>query len=108
MLYIINALPGPALAGREGRFRPASDSEARAILAGGGWESAVGHEATAQALSAWAGLDVPFARRTLVLQPGDVLLVAALQGGRLEEGRVLSRAEVEARGWAWLLVEVEG
>lgn len=108
MVYLINALPGAALSGRTGQFRPASDEEARAIIADGGWESAVGHEATAQALSTWAGVEIAFARRTLVLQPGDRLLVAALKGVRLEEGRILSLAEVEARGWAWLLVEVEG
>lgn len=107
-VYITNALPGPALSGHRGNFRPASAEEALAVVHGGGWTSAVGHESTAQALSAWAGVEVPFARVTLTLAAGDRMLVAALRGPRLAEGQILSKEEVEARGFDFLVVEIEG
>jgi hypothetical protein len=44
------------------------------------YQSAVGHADTA------AALGVPANRISVALQPGDVLLVAQLQGGRLPEG----------------------
>lgn len=106
VLYILNALPGGAISGHRGVFRPASADEALAVLRAGGWTSAVGHESTAQALSAWAGVTVPFARVTVTLAKGDVLLVAALRGPRLAEGQVLTREEVEGRGFDFLLVEI--
>lgn len=107
-LFLMNALPGSALAGHSGRFRTLSDSEAQSIIDGGGWESAVGHEGTAAALSEWARLEVPFRRVTISLRKGDRLLVAALRGPRLEEGRILSRKEVLERGFEFLLVEIDG
>lgn len=105
MTYLLNALPGGALIGRTGTFRTITDAQAREILAGE-WESAVGHESTALALSAWADIDIPFARRTITVYPGDRLLVAALRGPRLYEGEFLSLEEVKSRGWEWLLVEI--
>ncbi|MFN7610781.1 MAG: hypothetical protein ACK5QX_07580 [bacterium] len=45
-----------------------------------GCESIVGHADTAQVLG------VPFNRASVILQRGDVMYVAQLQGGRLPEG----------------------
>ena len=60
--------------------------------------SCVGHADTA------AVLGVALARISVTLQPGDVLFVAQLQGGRLPEG---STTLPEGFGFDWIRVEVE-
>ena len=52
----------------------------RPVLAGLEWTSCVGHADTA------AVLEVPMARVTVRLAPGDTLFVAQLVGARLPEG----------------------
>lgn len=107
MKYILNSVPASALIGKSGRFRPVTSDEALSFIADGGWVSAVGHDSTAQALSAWAGRTIPYNRISISLSHGDVLLVAALRGGRLAEGQVLGIEEINTRGFDFLLVEVE-
>jgi len=48
--------------------------------------SAVGHADTAQVVSDLLGVEVPYQRISLHLEPGDLLVVAQLIGGRLPEG----------------------
>jgi hypothetical protein len=62
-----------------------------------GLVSCVGHADTA------AVLGVPMARISVTLQPGDVLYVAQLRGGRLPEGCVTLP---EGFGFDWIRVEV--
>lgn len=50
------------------------------------WTSVVGHADTANVISAQLGMDVAHNRANAHLQPGDVVFVAQLQGGRLPEG----------------------
>lgn len=50
------------------------------------WVSVVGHADTATIMSAQLGRDVAHNRANAHLQPGDVVFVAQLQGGRLPEG----------------------
>jgi hypothetical protein len=59
--------------------------------------SCVGHVDTA------AVLGVPMARVSVTLQPGDVLYVAQLRGGRLPEGAMTLP---EGFGFDWVRVEV--
>ena len=61
--------------------------------------SCVGHADTA------AVLGVPMARISVTLQPGDVLYVAQLRGGRLPEG---ATTLPEGFGFDWVRVEVGG
>jgi hypothetical protein len=62
-----------------------------------GLVSCVGHADTA------AVLGVPMARISVTLQPGDVLYVAQLRGGRLPEG---ATTLPEGFGFDWVRVEV--
>ena len=74
------------------RVRPLSLEEAKNLLKGG-FESAVGHPATAQVMTALLGVEVPPNRVSIRLNPGDKLVVFQL-GTRLAEGQVLSAEEV--------------
>lgn len=67
---------------------PLTLEQARAFVAAGPWQSAIGHAATAQFLSQCLGLPVPCARIAVHMQPGDEALVLRLQQ-RLPEGQVL-------------------
>jgi len=58
-----------------------------------GFESAVGHQSTAEILSTLLGVDVPMNRVAIKLKSGDILIVFQL-GIRLNEGQVLSKEEV--------------
>jgi hypothetical protein len=58
-----------------------------------GFESAVGHQSTAEILSNLLGIEVPADRKAIKLQSGDILIVFQL-GVRLAEGQVLSKEEV--------------
>lgn len=49
-------------------------------------QSAVGHKETASILSEMFGVDVPFARKTVLMDPGDAAIVAQYIGPRLPEG----------------------
>lgn len=101
MRYVINAFSATMLPDRGAivEFRPITPEEARRLLEGEPWASAVGHEGTAQALSALLGLEIPANRQAIALQPGDSAILSAFPPGtRLPEGRVLSREEVEALG----------
>jgi hypothetical protein len=58
-----------------------------------GFESAVGHQSTAEILSTLLGIEVPANRTAIKLNSGDTLIVFQL-GVRLTEGQVLSKEEV--------------
>ena len=79
MIYVANAFSLGMISPADlpnVRFAPIQ----RPVLDGLQWTSAVGHADTA------ALLDVPMARITVELKPGDTLYVAQLQGPRLPEG----------------------
>lgn len=67
-------------------------------------DSAIGHEATAEAVARILGVQVgPSNRREVKQQPGQVAL-AAVPGQRLPEGRVLSLDELAETGLVfWLM-----
>lgn len=66
--------------------------------------SAVGHQATAQALSELLGINVPMNRIQAAMQTGDKAVCFKLRG-RLPEGVILDRAGVEAIGYDLVLME---
>ena len=76
-----------------------------AALLRNGFQSAIGHAATAQVLTTLLGVEVSVNRVAVTLQPGDTLIVFQLQG-RLEEGRVLSAEEVQALPHRFMLVRL--
>jgi hypothetical protein len=66
--------------------------------------SAVGHESTAAIFATLLGRDVPVARVTLRLQPGDAMLVGQYIGPRLPEG---ATTLPEGAAIRWVVVRCE-
>lgn len=77
------------------RFAPLSLADAREILVTNGFEQAVGHPATCTVLSARLGLDIQPERANVRLTGGELLIVANVVIPRLNEGQVLTQAQVE-------------
>jgi len=84
-------------------FRRISADEAKNLVAGG-FVSAIGHDASAAALSAVLGVTVPTNRVAITMQTGDAAVVLKL-AGRLPEGKVLNLAELEALGFDLYLIK---
>ena len=78
-------------------FEPLSVEEAKELLSGG-FVSAVGHEATANALSELLGIEIPVNRIQIKMKTGDMAVVFRVLT-RLPEGKVLTRAELEKIPW---------
>ncbi len=72
--------------------RPISLNQVKSLLELG-FESAVGHQSTADILTKLLGIEVPANRTAIKLQSGDILIVFQLHI-RLAEGQVLSKEEV--------------
>jgi hypothetical protein len=86
-------------------FRPVGIEEAKRLLTEG-FVSAIGHEATAKALSKLLGMAIPLNRVAVRMEPGDKAIVFRLLK-RIEEGRVLSSvAEIEEVGYELGLLEM--
>ncbi|RCV53454.1 YddF family protein [Marinitenerispora sediminis] len=66
-------------------------------------DSAIGHEATAQALTELLGVDVPVNRQLFAQKEGQHALVFKLNG-RPPEGKILSREEMEEMGYTLKLL----
>lgn len=66
------------------------------------WQSCVGHDDTAAVFTAILGVDVPCNRQSIVLNPGDVLFVGQVTGGRLPEGATTLPDDLQL---SWLRVE---
>ena len=88
------------------RFTKLGEDEVKALLSSG-FESTIGHPGTAQVLTEKLGLQVEANRKAVRLAEGDKLIVAQVEwpGGRLPEGRVLTKEEVEKLPIKYLLVE---
>lgn len=85
-----------------GRYEmsPVTLQEAKALVAGGGFASAVGHQSTAEIISELLEVPVPMNRVIYEQQPGEVVLVFKLSG-RPPEGAILGRAELEEIGYSF-------
>ena len=75
-------------------FRKISLDKVKEILQGNDFKSIVGHPATAQFLSELIGVKIEANREMYKMNKDDVLIVAVI-GVRLPEGKVLSKEEVE-------------
>lgn len=73
--------------------------EARHMVAAG-FESAVGHQSTAEILTALLGVTVPVNRIEYRQGAGDIALCFKLKG-RPPEGKILSREEIEQIGYGF-------
>jgi len=105
MLYILNTATLPLKEGKEYLItaRQISMEEVKEMLEKEHFTSAVGHEATAKLLTNVLGIEVPYNRIQIALQPGDKV-IAFLLKKRLEEGKVIKTVEeLEQIGYTlWL------
>lgn len=111
MLHILNTSIVPAgPGGVRATVYPIQQQAVRSLLANYQWQSHIGHEATAQIASALTGLAIPMDRTPLALPAaGESCTCVVLQlRGRPPEGRVLTAAEMEALGYDWRLLVLEG
>lgn len=110
MRYIASAFSLSMLGGEEGVIRVSKFTVEDAVewLQKGKAVSAIGHEGTAQIVSEILGVEVPANRVMIKLDHGDEVLVFQLLQ-RQPEGKVLSKAELEAivnsGKWGFFLVE---
>lgn len=79
-------------------YEPATLDEVRTRIATSEWQSAIGHESTAQILTDLLGVDVPVNRMQYSQQPGEIAVVFKLKA-RAPEGVILTRAEIEEIGY---------
>jgi hypothetical protein len=85
-------------------LRTVTLDEARELIGSREILSAVGHESTAQILSALLGREIPVNRIQFAQQAGQQALVFKLRG-RPEEGKILTAGEVEALGYDLKILE---
>jgi hypothetical protein len=81
-------------------------ADAQATVFQGNWQSAIGHEATAQVLSELLQVTIPVNRIEYKQQPRERAIVFKLRG-RVEEGKILNREEIEAIGYDLYLLTRE-
>jgi len=70
-----------------------------------GFQSCIGHQATSQILTDLLNINVPTNRVSIKLKKGDTLVVFQLLT-RLEEGKVLTKEEIQALPYKFFVVEV--
>lgn len=94
-VYVLNTpvLPNPGTY----RLERITIEQAKELLSEG-FTSAIGHEATAEVLSALLDIPIPMNRIQISMEPGDKALVFRLLT-RLPEGKVLSKEELLALPW---------
>jgi hypothetical protein len=108
MLYVLNSATLPLVEGKVYliKAKQISVKEASEMLKKEKFVSAVGHEATAQALSNIFGVNIPYNRIQIYLDHGDKLISIILKK-RLPEGQVLKTVEeLEQIGYTIWLFEV--
>jgi hypothetical protein len=78
--------------------------DAKKLLCENGFISAIGHEATAEAVSDEFNMDIPMNRINFIQEVGQKAIVFKLNE-RPAEGCILSRDEIEAIGYSFKLME---
>jgi len=69
------------------------------------WQSCVGHQGTVDILNSLLDMDIPFNRVAVKMEKGDAVVVFQIMT-RVEEGKVLTKEEIEALPFKFLIVEV--
>ncbi len=108
MLYVLNSATLPLVEGKAYliKAKQISVKEASELLKKEKFISAVGHEATAKALSNVFNVEIPYNRIQIFLDNGDKLIAIILKK-RLPEGQVLKTVEeLEQIGYTIWLFEV--
>ena len=101
MLYLLNS---PVLSSWGiFSFQPLSFEEAKSLLVGTSFVSAIGHESTAEVLSTLLSISVPVNRVQVKMIPGDMAVIFRLKT-RCPEGKILSAEEIQAIGYEFGLM----
>jgi hypothetical protein len=105
--YIINALVVP-FKDAKARFEISriSIEEAKEILKNNNFVSAVGHASTAELLTQLLGISVPSQRIQIFFGSGDIGVAFVLKT-RIEEGKVLTKEEINKIGMDIYLIKRE-
>jgi len=83
-----------------------SPDEAESFVQAGGWQSAIGHQGTADVLTGLLGVPVPVNRVQATMDKGDQALVFKL-ATRLPEGVVLTANELSRLAFSfWLMTRI--
>ncbi len=106
MLYLMSTTVIPHGADGTWVMRTVSTEEAREITRDE-HVSAVGHQSSADAMSAVLGITVAANRLTVKPEPGDEFLCLRMRR-RPPEGVVLDRLQLEAIGYRWALLRYDG
>lgn len=69
-------------------------------------DSAIGHESTAKIMSELLGVEIPMNRQQFAQQNGQQAIVFKLKG-RPQEGKILSKEEIEAIGYEFQLLTMK-
>jgi len=98
----------PAMLGKRTKasVREISLVEAKKEMRKNDWISAVGHENTANVLTALLGCEVKFNRVNLSLAAGDNV-ICIIPNFRASEAREFTRAEVEAAGYRCFYIKAQ-
>jgi len=86
------------------RLKRITLDEARELVAKNELDSAVGHQSTADIMASLLGVEIPINRQMFTQEIGQQALVFKLNG-RPEEGKILSRVEIETIGYKFQLLE---
>ena len=86
---------------------PTSLEDVREILSQFPFMSIIGHEGNAELFSQLLGVNVEVNRVSFTLSNEDTLIVGLPSGGRLPEGKILSKEELEAIQLDWFIVQLE-
>lgn len=106
-LYLMSTTVIPHGADGVWTVRTLSSQEAADVASAGPFISAVGHESSAEAMTAALGVTVEANRLTVKPVPGDRFLCLRLLI-RAPEGVILDRAGLDAIGFTWALLAYEG
>lgn len=77
--------------------------QAKELVSTSTLDSAVGHQSTANIMTELLGVEIPMNRQMFVQEKGQKSLVFKLNG-RPEEGKILTREEIETIGYKFQLL----
>jgi hypothetical protein len=85
-------------------YRKASLEEVKEVIKDKDFQSAIGHESTAQVISTLLEIDCPVNRIIYQQQPGEIAIVFKMNG-RPPEGKILTIKEIQEIGFSWGFLE---
>jgi|GEM_PF-1994275 len=86
---------------------PTSLEDVKNIVSQFPFMSIIGHEGNAELFSQLLGIEIEVNRVSFTLGHEDTLVVGIPSGGRLPEGKVLSKEELEALQLDWFIVQLD-